>query len=241
MTDTTPSDQKQFEEPENQNQDIESPENQQAPENEQPDEPKDLEDEQDYDENEEDDEQDQQESLLDEEVETTVESVIEAILFATDEPMTKGRLTKVAEMASAKQVTEAVKNLNTKYKQNNSAFRIERVAGGYQMLTLTIYNSWLRKMLKVRTDSKLSQAALETLAIIAYKQPIIRADLEVIRGVASGEVIRSLMQKGLVKILGRAEVLGRPLLYGTTKKFLQIFGLNALKDLPNIEELKKPD
>ena len=87
---------------------------------------------------------------------------------------------------------------------------------------------------------RLSKAALETLAIIAYKQPVIRADIEVIRGVAAGEVLRTLCYKGLVKIVGRAEILGRPMLYGTTKKFLEVFGLNTLKDLPKIEELKKP-
>jgi segregation and condensation protein B len=175
-----------------------------------------------------------------ENVETTVESVIEAVLFASDEPLTDARLASVVELGSGKQVRECIENLNNKYRANNSAFRIEKIAGGYQMLTLSVYNSWLQKLLRVRTDSKLSQAALETLAILAYKQPIIRADVEAIRGVASGEIIRSLMFKGLVKIVGRAEVLGRPLLYGTTKKFLEVFGLNTLKDLPKIEELKKP-
>ncbi len=109
------------------------------------------------------------------------------------------------------------------------------------MLTLSPYNYWLKKLLRARSDSKLSPAALETLAIIAYKQPVIRADIEAIRGVAVGEVIRNLMYKGLVKVVGRAEVLGRPMLYGTTKKFLGNFGLNSLKDLPKTEELKKPD
>ena len=175
-----------------------------------------------------------------ENVETTVESVIEAVLFASDEPLTDARLAGVVELGSGKQVRECIDNLNNKYRANNSAFRIEKIAGGYQMLTLSVYNSWLQKLLRARTDSKLSQAALETLAILAYKQPIIRADVEAIRGVASGEIIRSLMFKGLVKIVGRAEVLGRPLLYGTTKKFLEVFGLNTLKDLPKIEELKKP-
>lgn len=175
-----------------------------------------------------------------ENVETTVESVIEAVLFASDEPLTEARLAGVVELGTGKQVRECIENLNNKYRANNSAFRIEKIAGGYQMLTLSVYNSWLQKLLRARTDSKLSQAALETLAIIAYKQPIIRADVEAIRGVAAGEVIRSLMYKGLVKIVGRAEVLGRPLLYGTTKKFLEVFGLNTLKDLPKIEELKKP-
>jgi segregation and condensation protein B len=170
----------------------------------------------------------------------TVESVIEAILFATDEPLTDGRLAGIVETTS-KQVRQSIKALNEKYEANNNAFRIEQIAGGYQMLTLNVYNGWLKKMLHARSDSKLSPAALETLAIVAYKQPIIRADIEAVRGVAVGEVIRSLMYKGLVKITGRAEILGRPMLYGTTRKFLEVFGLNSLKDLPKAEELKKPD
>lgn len=177
----------------------------------------------------------------DEEVdfELTVESVIEAVLFASDEPLTAPRLAKIAE-TGVKQVKEHIKSLNDKYKQNHNAFRIEQIAGGFQMMTLGPFNHWLKKLLRARSDSKLSPAALETLAIIAYKQPVIRADIESIRGVAVGEVIRSLMYKGLVKIVGRAEVLGRPMLYGTTRKFLEAFGLNALKDLPKVEELKKP-
>jgi segregation and condensation protein B len=170
----------------------------------------------------------------------TVESVAEAVLFATDEPISAERLAKIIE-TGVKQVKEHIKNLNDKYQANNNAFRIEQIAGGYQMMTLGLYNHWLKKLLRARDDGKLSPAALETLAIIAYKQPIIRADIESIRGVAAGEVLRSLMYKGLVKIVGRAEVLGRPMLYGTTKKFLEVFGLNALKDLPKIEELKKPE
>jgi len=175
----------------------------------------------------------------DHDVELTVESVIEAVLFASDEPLTDGRLAGIVE-TETKQVRQHIKNLNEKYRANNNAFRVERIAGGYQMLTLSPYNHWLKKLLRVRSDNKLSAAALETLAILAYKQPIIRADIEAIRGVAVGEVIRSLCYKGLVKIVGRAEVLGRPMMYGTTKKFLEVFGLNTLKDLPKIEELKKP-
>lgn len=171
--------------------------------------------------------------------ELTVESVVEAVLFASDEPLPEARLANIVE-TNVKQIRRHVNNLNDKYLANNNAFRIEQIAGGYQMLTLSPYNHWLKKLLRVRSDNKLSPAALETLAIIAYKQPIIRADIEVIRGVAVGEVVRSLCYKGLVKIVGRAEVLGRPMLYGTTKKFLEVFGLNTLKDLPKIEELKKP-
>ena len=169
----------------------------------------------------------------------TVESVVEAVLFASDEPLSEARLSNIVG-TGVKQIRQYIKNLNDKYKTHNNAFRIEQIAGGYQMLTLSPYNHWLKRLLRVRSDSKLSPAALETLAIISYKQPIIRADIEAIRGVAVGEIVRSLMYKGLVKIVGRAEVLGRPMLYGTTKKFLELFGLNSLKDLPKIEELKKP-
>jgi segregation and condensation protein B len=173
-------------------------------------------------------------------IETTVESVIEAILFASDESLSATKLAAIVEVTT-KQVGESVKTLNERYKANNNAFRIVQIAGGYQMLTLSPYNHWLKKLVRARSDSKLSAAALETLAIIAYKQPIIRADIEAIRGVAAGEMIRSLMYKGLVKITGHADVLGRPMLYGTTRKFLEVFGLNSLKDLPKIEELKKPE
>jgi segregation and condensation protein B len=175
----------------------------------------------------------------DQDIELTVESVVEAVLFASDESLSAARLANIVE-TDTKQVRQHIKNLNEKYRANNNAFRIEQIAGGCQMLTLSPYNHWLKKLLRVRSDNKLSAAAMETLAIIAYKQPVIRADIEVIRGVAAGEVIRSLAYKGLVKIVGRAEVLGRPMLYGTTKKFLELFGLNTLKDLPKIEELKKP-
>jgi segregation and condensation protein B len=170
----------------------------------------------------------------------TVESVVEAILFASDEPLAESRLAGIVE-TTPKQIRESVEALNARYGANGNAFRIEQIAGGYQMLTQPIYNPWLKKMVRVRSDNKLSPAAMETLAIIAYKQPIIRADIEAIRGVAVGEVIRSLMYKGLVKITGRAEILGRPMLYGTTKKFLEVFGLNSIKDLPKAEDLKNPD
>ncbi len=174
------------------------------------------------------------------ETEVSIESVIEAVLFASDEALSEARLADIVQ-TSAKNIRRYIDGLNDKYKANHHAFRIEPIAGGYQMLSLSCYNPWLQKLLRVRSDSKLSPAALETLAIIAYKQPVMRADIEAIRGVAAGEIIRSLMAKALVKIVGRAEVLGRPMLYGTTKKFLEVFGLNSLKDLPTIEALKKPD
>jgi len=173
-------------------------------------------------------------------VEPTVESVVEAVLFANDEPISTARLAEIVG-TNVRQLRKHIDDLNDKYKQHNNAFRIEQIAGGYQMRTLSAYSHWLKKLIRAREESSLSQPALETLAIIAYKQPIIRANIEAIRGVAAGEMIRNLMYKGLVKITGRAEVLGRPMLYGTTKKFLEVFGLNSLKDLPKAEELKKPE
>jgi segregation and condensation protein B len=139
---------------------------------------------------------------------------------------------------SAKVLRHAVADLNRQYEAAQRSFRIEQVAGGYQMLTLPAYGPVLNKLHQREIDTKLSRSALETLAIIAYKQPVLRADVEAIRGVASGETIRNLMEKHLVKIAGRAEIPGRPILYGTTKRFLELFGLNSLKELPQQESPK---
>lgn len=172
------------------------------------------------------------------EQEITLRSVVEAILFASDEPLDASKIAKVAGAGDARQVRKLIEELNAEYGQREAAYRIEQIAGGYLMLTLPEYNDWLKQLLRTRQESKLSQAALETLAIVAYKQPVMRVTVEAIRGVAAGEMIRNLMEKGLVKIVGRAEELGRPLLYGTTRKFLEIFGLNSLTDLPKVEELR---
>lgn len=169
----------------------------------------------------------------------TTNGVVEAVLFAADEPITTNKLADIIGSGGIKEIKEHIEQLNNKYEQMNCSFRIEFIAGGYQMLTLSRFNPWLRKLLQVRSETKLSPAAIETLAIVAYKQPIIRVDIENIRGVAAGEMLRQLIEKGLVKIVGRAQELGRPLLYGTTKRFLEIFGLADLKDLPNSQDDKK--
>jgi segregation and condensation protein B len=174
----------------------------------------------------------------DEQQQLTLQSVVEAILFASDEPLEASKIAKVAGAGDARQVRKLVQELNAEYSRRGAAYRIEELAGGYVMLTLPEYNSWLKQLLRTRQESKLSQAALETLAIVAYKQPVMRVTVEALRGVAAGEMIRNLMEKGLVKIAGRAEELGRPLLYGTTRKFLEVFGLNSLQDLPKVEELR---
>ncbi len=166
--------------------------------------------------------------------------VLEALLMATHSPLTAGQLAELLDLGTTKPIRRAVTALNAHYDDTNRAFRIEQVAGGYQVLTLPQFADHLKKMHQKDIDAKLTKAALETLAIIAYKQPILRADVEAIRGVACGETIRSLMEKHLVKISGRAEEPGRPILYGTTKRFLEVFGLNSLKDLPQSEDKLTP-
>jgi segregation and condensation protein B len=164
--------------------------------------------------------------------------LLEALLMSTHHPLTAGRLAEVIGAATTKAVRQAIKELNRQYDSSGRSFRIEQVAGGYQILTLPHFGEHLKKLHQKEADAKLTKAALETLAIVAYKQPVLRADVEAIRGCACGETIRSLMEKHLVKIAGRAEEPGRPILYGTTKRFLELFGLNSVKDLPQPESAK---
>ena len=167
-----------------------------------------------------------------------IAATVEAILFASDSTLTASKITQIAELGGQGQIKKAIAELNERYEHNGCAFRIEEIAGGYQMLTLQQYHDVISRLLRVKSDTKLSQAAMETLAIVAYRQPILRADIEAIRGVACGEMLRGLMDKQLVKIVGRATVLGRPMLYGTTKRFLDVFGLASRDDLPRVEELR---
>ena len=165
---------------------------------------------------------------------------VEAALFAADEPLTPRKLAAAADLADAAEARRLVEKLKVFYDQDGTAFQVEELAGGYQVRTRPAFHPWLVRLRRTNPDPKLSPSALETLAIIAYRQPIMRADVEAIRGVQCGELMRHLMEKGLVRIAGRDDSLGRPMLYGTTKKFLQMFGLNSLKDLPEIEQLRPP-
>lgn len=166
--------------------------------------------------------------------------ILEALLFSTHHPLTTQRLAELIDLPRQAPLRKAIKALNAAYEEAHRSFRIEQVAGGYQMLTLPEYGDALKRLHQKEIDTKLTKSAVETLAIIAYKQPILRADVEAIRGVACGETIRSLMEKHLVRIGGRAELPGRPILYGTTKRFLELFGLNTLTDLPQGEVLLAP-
>ncbi|MSR18256.1 MAG: SMC-Scp complex subunit ScpB [Phycisphaerales bacterium] len=163
---------------------------------------------------------------------------VEAVLFASDRPISDGRIVDLLGIGAEggvspnAQIRAAVNDLNAQYESGGRAYRIESVAGGRQVLTLSMFAPLVERLRGARAQQRLSQAALETLAIIAYRQPILRADAESIRGVACGEVMRSLMERRLVRIVGRAEVLGRPMLYGTTSEFLKVFGMGSIADLP---------
>ncbi|MDA1007598.1 MAG: SMC-Scp complex subunit ScpB [Planctomycetota bacterium] len=143
-----------------------------------------------------------------------------------------------ARHSSVQEVRDAIDRLNASYASQGRAFRIESVAGGRQIMTLPTFAPLLEKLRGAREQQKFSQASLETLAIVAYRQPILRSDIESIRGVACGEVLRSLMDRRLVRITGRAEEVGRPMLYGTTQEFLRTFGIAGVNDLPQNRELK---
>jgi segregation and condensation protein B len=168
---------------------------------------------------------------------------VEAALMISDRPLPAARIAEAIGEIQPKQINDAIEALNGFYETHGRSFRVESVAGGWQMMTLPQFGEVLKAILKTKAATRLSPAAMETLAIIAYKQPALRAEIESIRGVASGEVVRSLMERKLVKIVGRAEELGRPMLYGTTRKFLELFGLANLKDLPPVEQWrpKLPD
>lgn len=173
-----------------------------------------------------------------------LEARVEALLINADRPLTEARLGALlgiqAKGASAV-VSQAIEALNTDYERSGRSFRAERLAGGWQLLTRAAFGPLLAQLHTDRKDSKLSQPALETLAIIAYRSGrggIMRAEVEAIRGVACGEVLRGLLERRLVKVTGRSEELGRPMLYGVTAQFLKAFGLASLDDLPEVEGLR---
>ncbi len=169
--------------------------------------------------------------------EATPAQIIEALLFSSDTPLSLHRLSELVGVRSTTEVRLHIADLNDKYTAAGLSFRIEEIARGYQMMTQPRFKPWLARLVKQQAQTRLSGAALETLSIVAYKQPVIRADIEAIRGVACGEVLNRLREMGLVRIVGRAEIVGRPMLYGTTRKFLDIFGLADLDELPPMEML----
>jgi segregation and condensation protein B len=167
-------------------------------------------------------------------------ALVEAALLAADEPLSLRKLSAAAGLGDAAEARRLVQQLRDFYEQDGSAFQVEELAGGFQLLTRPEYHPWLARLRRGAAELRLGPAARETLAVVAYRQPVTRADVEAVRGVQCSEILRQLMEKGLVRIAGRDESLGRPVLYGTTKKFLQAFGLRSLKDLPQAEGLTPP-
>lgn len=158
--------------------------------------------------------------------------------MASDTPLSVNKLQGVLDGTKAQAIKQVIEELRQEYRTQNRAFEIQEIAGGYQLLTKADYHSWITKLKTNRQDNKLSSAALETLSIIAYKQSVLKAEIENIRGVDSSAIIRGLMEKSLVRIAGRAETLGRPILYTTTNRFLELLGLASINDLPKPEEVK---
>jgi len=166
----------------------------------------------------------------------SIKRVIEALLFVSESPVPIERIGLVLEDLDSSEIRKAVEELKNDYETAKRSLVIQEVAGGYQMTTNPLYALWLRKFLKKTHGEKLSGPSLETLAIIAYKQPVTRQEIEFIRGVNVEGVLKALLEKGLIRIQGRKEIIGRPLLYGTSREFLEYFGLSALEELPPIEE-----
>jgi len=166
-----------------------------------------------------------------------MKNIVEALLFASDTPITIQKIKEILEMDSVKDIRKGIDDLKTHYVKTDSAMTILEVAGGFQIVSKDNYASYVQKLYKGRQASRLTQRGLETLAIIAYKQPITKHEIENIRGVNVDGVVRTLLERNLVTIEGRQKAPGNPLLYGTTKYFLEYFGLNSLEALPKLKEI----
>jgi segregation and condensation protein B len=165
--------------------------------------------------------------------------VLEALLFVSTEPVPVSRLATVIGTVSKSEVEHALKGLEQDLAQDGRGIQLVKLAGGYRLVTKSDYAPWLKRLDKAKAAQKLSRSALESLAIIAYKQPLVRAEIEEIRGVETSGVLRTLLERKLVRIVGRKEVPGRPIMYGTTKFFLEHFGLQDITQLPPLREFKE--
>ena len=181
----------------------------------------------------------EQESRVEDIGRPELESEIEAYLFASDAPLSASRLSSMTGSGSVKEIREAVDSLEGFYRSTDRSFGIVEVAGGYQLVTLPEYSTRIARLFKGRRRARLSRPALETLAIVAYKQPLSRLDIEAIRGVNCDGVLSTLIDRELVAITGRGEGIGKPYLYSTTSKFLEYLGLKDYRELPDMEELEK--
>lgn len=164
-------------------------------------------------------------------------NILESLLFTSEAPLTVSRIREIIPELKPKEIEEAVTNLNEQYQKGGRTFEIKEIAGGYQLFTLPEYADYIDKLFQARQKSRLTQKALETVAIIAYKQPLTKHEIEEIRGVNVDGVMKTLLSRNLVTISGRAKAPGSPFLYVTTKRFLDYFGLTGLDDLPKLKEI----
>jgi segregation and condensation protein B len=166
-----------------------------------------------------------------------LKNIIESLLLVAEEPLTIDRIRSILSLAARKEIRDTLSELSEEYETRKGGFFLSEVAGGYQIRTRPEYREWIKRLIQPKA-LRLSKAALETLAVIAYNQPIIRSDIEHIRGVNCGGILRMLLERKLIRVLGRKEIPGRPLIYATTKQFLEVFDLKDLKDLPTPTEIE---
>lgn len=171
---------------------------------------------------------------------TELKPIIEALIFASDTPLTVEKIKQILESVTKKEIDETIEELQKEYQEQNRGFQMKEVANGYQLRTQTAFSPWLKRLKKTK-PFRLTQPTLESLAIIAYRQPITRMEVEKIRGVDTGGVLKTLLDKKLISIVGKKDVPGKPFLFATTKMFLEVFGLENLSSLPTLKDIDDLD
>jgi segregation and condensation protein B len=168
-----------------------------------------------------------------------IKPILESLFFISDSPIRLEVLVEILPESNKEAILEGIRQIQAEYGDPSKGIELTEIAGGYQFRTKPGWAEWVNRLKKAKAV-KLSQAALETLAIVAYRQPVIRPVIEEIRGVDSGSVLHTLMERGLIKMMGRKDLPGRPIVYGTSKAFLELFSLNSLSDLPKLQEIQPP-
>jgi segregation and condensation protein B len=171
--------------------------------------------------------------------EINIKPILESLFFVSDSPIHLETLVEILPESNKETILNGIRQIQMEYEDPSRGIELIEIAGGYQFRTKPMCAQWVNRLKKVKAI-KLSQAGLETLAIVAYRQPVIRPAIEEIRGVDSGSVLHTLLEKGLIKVMGRKDLPGRPIVYGTTQAFLELFGLNTLSDLPTLKEIQPP-
>lgn len=170
---------------------------------------------------------------------TLLKQIVEALIFASDQPLSEARIRSCIDELDGQPFDGIVEELNSEYRDSGRSFTIVKVAGGYQFTTPPAFAKWIKRLYHGRVQSKLTQASLEVLSVVAFRQPISRTEIDAIRGVNSGGVLKNLLERRLITIAGRATTVGRPLLYKTTDEFLRYFGINDISDLPKPKEIEE--